>query len=329
MGLWVQKYLRNFAALCAIACFAAPLSATLVYSDGASHFVTGVTADNISVGSATSVQFTNGSAQPGQTSADLFSIEATGGSLLTSTNYSVAPNSTAGVARGYQIIDSTLNMTNGSVSGTGYVGAEGISGFGTSTINVIGGSVAAQLQADQNGAFSAGSYAYGVSANDSSRITLTSGTYSVHNTGGDFAIAVAGYGTSRITIRAGTFTASGSTANYALAASGQSTIDLYGGTLSASGDTEIVAFGTSTINVYGSAFFVDGIAVPFGTLSATSGLLTGKLENGDKLGGDNFYRDGTATINLVAGAVPVPEPMGVCLLAAWGWRLLAGRRRGR
>jgi hypothetical protein len=103
---------------------------------------------------------------------------------------------------------------------------------------------------------------------------------------------------------------------------------LHGGTLSASGGIELVAMDTSTINLYGSSFTVDGVPVAFGPLSATSGLLTGTLENGDVIAGDSFYRADTATINLVATVVAVPEPSGVLVLVIGGWGMVR-RRRGR
>lgn len=313
------------AALMAIAILAAPAAATVIYNDGSSQTVTGVTADNISVQNATSVSFTNGSAQPDQSSGDLFAIEGTGGSLLTAMNFTVAPNSTAGVARGFQVIDSTLNMTGGNINSIGYVGADGIAGFGASTIHVGGSTVAAQLQPDQTSTFSAGSVAYAVVANDTSKVNLDSGSYSVNNSGGDFAVAVAAYGSSKVILHGGSFTAAGSTNNFALSANQQSEIDLHGGTLSSGGGIELVAMDTSTINLYGSNFSVDGVTVPFGPLLATSGLLTGTLENGDVIAGDNFYRADTATINLVATVVAVPEPSGVLVLVVGGWGMM--RRR--
>src|SRR5947209_2297850 len=128
--------LRAVALVGAMAFIARPASATVVFGNGTSQVVSGGTADNISVGNGTTVLLTNGSAQPVQSSGDLLSIEGTAASILNANNYSVGPNSTAGVARGYQVVDSTLNLTDGSVSSTGYVGAEGISGFGAATIKV-------------------------------------------------------------------------------------------------------------------------------------------------------------------------------------------------
>ncbi len=103
-----------------------------------------------------------------------------------------------------------------------------------------------------------------------------------------------------------------------------------GGTLGG----EVFAGDTATITIIGTDFQVDGVPVPFGDLSAMTGVLTGTLESGDPInhvfyqGGHDYDGDSSlflsGTITLV-----VPEPttallQGVALLSLG---LIAGSRR--
>ena len=89
-----------------------------------------------------------------------------------------------------------------------------------------------------------------------------------------------------------------------LAAYEDASLTLSGGTLGGS----LAAGGGSVVTLVGSDFFVDGVPVGYGPLSAESGRISGTLESGDALDAD-FTRDSGATITLV------PEPGTAGLLA--------------
>jgi len=134
----------------------------------------------------------------------------------------------------------------------------------------------------------------------------------------------------------------GGVVNEELVALGNSTLEISGGSVAShlnafneasvtlSGGTIggfLVARDDSVITIIGSGFAVDGVPINFGTIEATSGVLTGMLASGELI--DNPFRHNgfneaiTGTIHLI------PEP-GTCVLAAIGmFGLAAGRRRRR
>lgn len=74
-----------------------------------------------------------------------------------------------------------------------------------------------------------------------------------------------------------------------------------------------------TINIYGGQFMIDGDVVALGEVTATSGLLSATLRNGDTLNNFPFTRGVTDTIRLI------PEPsaaglLGVTVLVGWALR---------
>lgn len=99
-------------------------------------------------------------------------------------------------------------------------------------------------------------------------------------------------------------------------AQGMSLIELRGGTVA----EELESRGTSVLEIYGTAFEVDGAPVPYGELAATSGTLTGLLGDGSPL--DNLFdREVDAKIVLI----PAPEP-AAALLAIFGTGVMFAMR---
>ena len=83
------------------------------------------------------------------------------------------------------------------------------------------------------------------------------------------------------------------------------------------------------INVIGSGFTIDGLAVGAGNVVPTSGLLEGTLENGDALS-VNFDQDYDLTSETGAGVISltvVPEPSSVLLVLLGSTMALLRRRK--
>ncbi len=83
-----------------------------------------------------------------------------------------------------------------------------------------------------------------------------------------------------------------------------SEIEISGGYIGPGG---IYAYGDSQITIFGRDFNVNGLGVGYGEITASSGTLTGTLENGDPIDND-FYIDDNASIVLT------PEPATLLLL---------------
>jgi hypothetical protein len=137
----------------------------------------------------------------------------------------------------------------------------------------------------------------------STRVSLASGGYV------GFSIEV--YDSSLLTIAGGStdglvsagdgaiIAMSGGSIHFSLYAEDGSTVLVFGGHV---GGTYF-AWDTSTLGIYGHDFELDGVPVPYGNLTATSGTLTGVLQSGELL--DNpIQRDPTARLILI-----LPEPM--------------------
>ncbi|MEM9082174.1 MAG: hypothetical protein AAGB34_01165 [Planctomycetota bacterium] len=105
-------------------------------------------------------------------------------------------------------------------------------------------------------------------------------------------------------------------------------IEIFGGTFAANGiqnqDSGIASGGTSTIVISGTDFEIDGQAVGFGEIVATSGVLTGTLSDGSSLNSNILRVDEQGTLGTI---ILVPTPGSAVLLALGG--ALAGIRRRR
>jgi hypothetical protein len=226
---------------------------------------------------------------------------------------------------------STMMLNNGSHD-------EDIETFDSATVNVFGGMY--QTGADGANVEAAGSSvinihggSFGVGQTDGAGAfnAIENGTINLHGgliggqpegliASGNGVINVFGVGSlpARLTaVGAGVINLANG-AVPAVAAYGDGDVNV----LSLTGVTGLTANEGVTINVYGSAFQVNGAPAPFGPVGAVAGFLSSG-------GGPNvnFFRAFTtgAQINLVA----IPEPAGLSLLGAAGLGLIARRRRGR
>jgi len=100
-------------------------------------------------------------------------------------------------------------------------------------------------------------------------------------------------------------------------------ITLYGGDIE---DGFIDAHDSGTITLYGTDFTIDGLPVGYGPIGATTGMLAGTLDSGDAVRGNLFHRFESGQIILAA----IPQPSTAILLAsglvALGMRSRATRR---
>ena len=121
-------------------------------------------------------------------------------------------------------------------------------------------------------------------------------------------------------------TMSGGTVGDSMSAYDFSTITMSGGVAG----SDLFALDSSTFIFVGSGFKVDDVSVPFGELTALSGVLTGTLASGDPI--DNVFYQGGYDFgfgSLATGTmILAPEP-GTGLLVMTGLLGLAFRQKRR
>ncbi len=192
----------------------------------------------------------------------------------------------------------TVNLVDGAAILTDCVAIH------SSVLNMSGGAVADELRAIHNSvlSFSGGDVGFVVRARDEATMYVSGGevggyviledSAQLEMTGGSARAALQSHGDSIATIRGGVFREA------------------------------IQAYDASTVFIAGSGFEVDGNPVPYGDLTALSGILTGTLASGEPL--DLWFGQGggtyTGTITLI------PEPATGLLFGA-GLAGLALRRR--
>ena len=163
----------------------------------------------------------------------------------------------------------------------------------TSTITMTGGRVGWELWAMESSTIT-------VSGGQVDQRTWVFNSSTVTVSGGDLHQVIAA-DSSTVTVSGGTVRG--------LRARNNATLTLLGGTIT----DDLSAGNVALLKVVGSGFQVDGVPVPLGNLTATSGRLTGLLASGDSLNA-NFFQGGASpndgTIRLV------PEPSTALLLGA-------------
>jgi len=158
-----------------------------------------------------------------------------------------------------------------------------VDSYGTSQVTISGGLVTYSASANDTSTFeiSGGNLPYGIWVYGEANFTLTGGLLNSLDT----------YGSSKATLRGGSI--------YVLLWSHEN----------------------STIEVVGSGFQVDGTPVGEGPLLATSGVLSGTLENGNAIN-NSFYVYDSSSIVLV----PEPDTVVLGVTALLGLGLLSVRR---
>jgi hypothetical protein len=252
----------------------------------------------------------------------------------------------AGSFTGGEAFAESFNFDSGGATGQGGLAVD-VSGGSTLTIDggtFRGGNGSGIVTFTASPGVGIGGGAVRVS--DAATLTINAGTFQAGSAGAgtvpgtepittaEAALAVAGSGASgalRMTINGGTFAGlhglqtSGVSPNMTAAR-----IDILGGDLvgatgggtgSASPDLSLANPDLST-TIFGSDFLLDGAAIPFGPVTATTGTLAGLLANGSPFEW-TFERPNDAPLTVAAA---VPEPAALSLLALGGVALLARRR---
>lgn len=209
--------------------------------------------------------------------------------------------------------DSHVTMHGGSVhdAWTSLMLASGVLALDRSTLVVSGGYIDGHLGAYGTPivAFDGGHIAKTIQAGGSSTLTMN---------GGQVDGFVGAFSAARVAVHGGSMSD--------VLANDRGEIVVTGGTIAST----VYARDDSQVWIVGSGFAIDGVPTGLGDIVATSGVLTGVLENGDAL--NVAFRQGelaTGQIAPLTGTITLaPEP-GSGVLVGLGMAWLGGRARRR
>ena len=234
---------------------------------------------------------------------------------------SPVPNFSAGFGGTALQVTSTTAVINGGTYTAGHSGTATYPNGQTYT-NASGRSMAAE---NAKLTFNGGTFRDNLLL-QSSDVTFNGGTFGSNVTDSGFGVQLNNLVTSVTNVNGGTFVAGNSSGLYfpssAIAVS-QGNISVRGGTFDIGTNSfALNLFNDVTATLYGTAFVVNGVPVlTSGTVSPTTGIITGLLQNNALPSSLPFSRYAESPINLVI----VPEPTAIGTLA--GGAVLGLRRR--